>query len=75
MPNLEERAGPPQTKPRKTYMGRSALLALILSRSPSTRKWLVDKIERQVKVKEKAKRDIQLLAKSLGVKLTKLEIK
>lgn len=79
MPNMEERAGPEPVpargNPRKEYMGRRALLQLILEKSPSTRKWLMEKLEKQTKVKEKAVRDIRLLAKSLGVKLTKLEIK
>lgn len=75
MPNMEERAEQPAKKQRKAYMGRRALLALVLGKSPSTRKWLMAKMEQQVHVKEKAVRDIRLLAKSLGVKLTKLEVK
>jgi hypothetical protein len=75
MPNLEERAEQPAKKPRKAYMGRRALLDLVLSKSPSTRKWLMAKMERQAHVKEKAERDIRILAKSLGVKLAKLELK
>ena len=75
MPNMEERQEVPVKKPRKGYMGRRALLALVLSKSPSTRKWLMAKMEQQIHVKEKAMRDLQLLAKSLGVKLAKLELK
>jgi len=74
MPDMEERKEPTVKKQRKQYMGRKALLHLIMSKSPSTRKWLVDKMEKQTRVKEKAQRDIKLLAKSLGVKLKKLEI-
>ena len=75
MPTPEERAEQPAKKQRKSYMGRRALLALVLSKSPSTRKWLMTKMEKELHVKDKAMRDIKLLAKSLGVKLTKLEIK
>jgi hypothetical protein len=56
-------------------MGRRALLELILSKSPGTQRWLMAKMEKQIVVKAKAMRDIQLLAKSIGVKLVKLEIK
>jgi hypothetical protein len=62
-------------KARKQYMGRRALLELILSKSPGTQRWLMAKMEKQIVVKAKAMRDIQLLAKSIGVKLVKLEIK
>ena len=75
MPNMEERAEQPAKKQRKAYMGRRALLALVLGKSPSTRKWLMVKMEQQIHVKEKARRDIQLLAKSLGVKLARLELR
>jgi len=75
MPTPEERAEQPAKKPRKSYMGRRALLELVLSKTPSTRKWLMVKMEKQAHVKEKAVRDIKLLAKSLGVKLVKLEVK
>jgi hypothetical protein len=75
MPTPEERAEPAAKKQRKSYMGRRALLALVLSKSPGTQRWLMAKMEKQVHVKDKAMRDIKLLAKSLGVKLTKLEIK
>ena len=75
MPTQEERTEQPAKKPRKKYMGRRALLQLVLSKSPGTRKWLMAKMEKQTHVKEKAVRDIQLLAKSIGVKITKLELK
>ena len=75
MPDMEQRTEPVAKKPRKGYMGRRALLQLVLSKSPSTRKWLMAKMERQAHVKEKAVRDIQLLAKSIGVKIVKLELK
>lgn len=75
MPNQEERQEPPVKKQRKAYMGRRALLELVLSKSPGTQRWLMAKMEKQVHVKDKAIRDIKLLAKSLGVKLTKLEVK
>jgi len=75
MPNMEERAPAPEKKPRKQYMGRRALLELVLSKSPGTQQWLLAKMEKQVHVKAKAVRDIKLLAKSLGVKLLKLDIK
>ena len=75
MPTPEERAEQPAKKPRKSYMGRRALLELVLSKTPSTRKWLMAKLEKQLHVKDKAVRDIKLLAKSLGVKLVKLEVK
>jgi len=74
-PTPEERAEPAPKKPRKEYMGRRALLQLVLSKSPSTRKWLMVKLEKQLHVKEKAVRDIKLLAKSLGVTITKLDLK
>ena len=74
-PNMEERQEPPVKKPRAKYMGRRALLELVLNKTPGTQRWLMAKMEKQIHVKDKAKRDIQLLAKSLGVKLTKLEIK
>ena len=75
MPNMEERAPAPEKKPRKKYMGRRALLEMVLSKSPGTQRWLMAKMEKQIHVKEKARRDILLLAKSIGVKLVKLEIK
>jgi orotate phosphoribosyltransferase-like protein len=74
MPTPEERQEPAAKKPRAKYMGRKALLALFLSKSPSTRKWLIAKMDQHSKVKEKAERDIKILARSLGVKLKKLEI-
>jgi len=75
MPTQEQRTEPAAKKARKPYMGRRALLAFVLSKSPSTQRWLMAKMEKQVHIKDKALRDIRLLAKSLGVKLTKLEIK
>jgi hypothetical protein len=72
---MEERTEPPAKKQRKAYMGRRALLELVLSKSPGTQRWLMAKMEKQVHVKDKAIRDIKLLAKSLGVRLTKLEVK
>lgn len=75
MPTMNERQELPVKKQSKTYMGRHALLQLVLSKSPSTRKWLVEKLEKQAKVKDKAVRDMKLLAKSLGVRIVKLEIK
>lgn len=74
MPNMEEREEKPPKKPRAKYMGRKALLALFISKSPSTRKWLIAKMDQHSKVKEKAERDIKILARSLGVKLKKLEL-
>lgn len=73
-PNLEEREGVKAQKQRKEYIGRRELLNTILAKAPSTQKWILDRMLKAEKDKEKAVRDIGILAKSLGVKIKTLEL-
>jgi hypothetical protein len=73
-PSLEERAEKKERKPMKEYMGRRQLLNMILAKAPSTQKWILDRMLKAQKDKEKAMRDISILAKSLGVKIKTLEL-
>jgi hypothetical protein len=62
-------------KPRKAYTGRRAILNLILSKSDSTKRWLLRKLEHQVQIKAQSQKKLRALAKSMGVRITKLELK
>lgn len=66
---------PTEKKPRKTYIGRRALLNLIQGKSDSTKKWLLYKLTHQVQVKAQSQKKLRALAKSMGVRITKLELK
>ena len=65
----------PAKKERKQYVGRRALLNIIAGKSDSTKKWLLRKLQHQVEVKAQSQKKLRALAKSLGVRVVKLELK
>ena len=64
-----------EKKPRKQYWGRRMLLNIIAGKSDSTKAYLLKKIGAQLQVKAVSKKKFKALAKSLGVKIRKLEFR
>jgi hypothetical protein len=64
-----------ETKERKHYIGRRALLNIILSKTPSTQKWLVNKLTQKLRNRSGLERKLRQLARKEGVRIGKLELK
>ena len=64
-----------EKKPRKQYIGRRMLLNIIAGKSDSTKAYLCKKIGAQLQVKAVSQKKFKALAKSLGVRIKKLELR
>ena len=60
---------------RKTYVGRRAIMSLVMSRSDSTKQYIAKRLQTYFHKREESAKRLNKLAKTLGVKITRLELK
>jgi hypothetical protein len=65
----------PEKKQRKAYLGRKALLDIIMGKTDSTKKYLLKKIASNLTVKRHGAAAIRKYAKKMGIRVVKLEVK
>lgn len=65
----------PVVKTKKDYIGRTSILKMVLERSESTQRYVMVKLIEKFKRRGEAETRLRKLAKSMGVKVAKLELK
>lgn len=65
----------PVVKAKKDYIGRTSILKMVLERSESTQRYVMVKLIEKFKRRGEAEIRLRKLAKSMGVKVARLELK